>query len=256
MTELKLSVPEVGETNLIADPRTQVAFEAIRTFLNTEQLSSGNLKEHGIEESRLSTAVISLLGSKALGLSLTVVTSSTTAESGQLLVFAEHSGATCTLPAPTLNRVVGVASGGLPVVNVATGGSARIYGDFTKLVSSVVLAEYQHVLLQADGANWLIVAGEPRREQVYAEKSITKAEAETGFIPSESRTCEVKVTCGETNGTTKFTLEVAGQTVGTMIIPSNSTTEGTLSAKVNPGQRWKLAATGAFTICNVHTLTE
>jgi hypothetical protein len=62
MTELKITPPTVGEKNSVADPQTQVALETIRNFLNGEQITSGNIKEHGIEESRLSEALIKRLG--------------------------------------------------------------------------------------------------------------------------------------------------------------------------------------------------
>jgi hypothetical protein len=241
MTELKLTVPEVGEKNTVADPRTQVAFEAIRSFINTEQLSSGNIKEHGIEESRLSEAVQSQIGAKIAGLAFTIQNGSYVAASGEL-VFQEKEGATVTLPGAVKNAIVGVFAGASGVKVKA--GSATIFGDFVEGAAEVVLQKSQHVTLQCNGTHWDIIAGEPKREQTYVAKEFTKAEAEAGVEPSPTRPAMVSLTC-TTAKTGSHIIVVGGQSAG--VAPYEEI--GTATVYVPPGQKWVMGQTvRAYTI--------
>jgi hypothetical protein len=219
MTNLTLTIPEVGEKNTVADPRTQQAFEAIRTFINTEQLSSGNIKEHGIEESRLSEALIALIGAKVLGLTVTPKTSeSVTAASGEVIEMLGTGGHTVTLPAPTINRVVGVIS---PLIEskVKTP-SGAFFGDFISSATTIALAAGQHVLLIADGANWFILAGEPKREQTYS--ALAAQTAGTEYTPSTTRDTQVALefsTVAESGEIVIYDLKVNGTRIAAVTVP-------------------------------------
>jgi hypothetical protein len=243
MTNLTLTIPEVGEKNTVADPRTQQAFEAIRTFINTEQLSSGNIKEHGIEESRLSEALIALIGAKVLGLTVTPKTSeSVTAASGEVIEMLGTGGHTVTLPAPTINRIVGVIS---PLIEskVKTP-SGAIFGDFISSATTIALAAGQHVLLIADGANWFILAGEPKREQTYGTpKLFSKAECEAGVVPSTTRPAFAffkKSSAGSQ------VLEVGGVVVVENLNGPAESGPNSVSLFVPAGQAWKSTSNGLF----------
>jgi hypothetical protein len=122
-------------------------------------------------------------------LTLTTQAGSYVAKSGDL-VYATGSGSTITIPV-TLNAITAVTyaqSSGELTVKAASG---IIVGDFLSAAFCKLLAN-QHLLLIGDGSNARIIAGEPKREQVYsARKMATKEEAETGFIPSLTRPVQV-----------------------------------------------------------------
>src|ERR1035441_6507975 len=92
-----------------------------------------------------------------------------TLKSGELAVQGK-SGETLTLPAAAANAQIGVfCSAAATSVKVTTSGGAFIFGDFISgTTATITLATYQHVVLTSDGTNWLIVAGEPKREQAYS----------------------------------------------------------------------------------------
>lgn len=115
-----------------------------------------------------------------------------TLKTGELALQGK-SGETFTLPAAgTANQLIGIAnttsSGNC---KVTTSGGATIYGDFVINQATITLVGYQHVTLQSDGTNWLIVAGEPKREQVYSTKSYTQAEWAAGIVFSTARPVQV-----------------------------------------------------------------
>lgn len=106
-------------------------------------------------------------------------------------------------------------------------GAAQIFGDFISAVTEITLAPFQHVVLEATGGIWLILSGEPRKEQVYAIKSFTKAEAEAGVEPSATRPSFVML-----NNT-----GAAGQ----LVVPGGGEIEiaHAQSLPLMPGQKWK-----------------
>jgi hypothetical protein len=219
MTELKLTVPEVGEKNSVADPRTQVALEAIRTFINGAQLTSGNIKEHGIEEGSLAEALQSKIGAKLAGLTANVQNGSFVASSGELVV-QEKEGASVTLPAAVANRVVGVAAGANGVKVKATG--STIFGDFIEAAPEITLQKSQHVLLQCVSTNWFITAGEPKREEARTTGTLTTGTLEgAGFEPSALRPALTIMTVTfQTGKVGRATLTVGGVTVAVIQAPT------------------------------------
>lgn len=98
--------------------------------------------------------------------------------------------ATDTLPAASANAIHGVfTTTGTTTIN-ATGG-AKIYGDFINGAASITLLANQHVILQSDGTNWFIIAGEPKPGQTYTEKAFSKEEVELGFVLNATRRVQV-----------------------------------------------------------------
>jgi hypothetical protein len=98
---------------------------------------------------------------------------------------------TATLPlAATADQTIGVFSkvaASTELIKVTTSGGAFIEGDFITAASktgTITLTEGQHVVLTADGTNWKILAGEPKREQGQKNKALV-LKAET--ILSETR---------------------------------------------------------------------
>lgn len=122
-------------------------------------------------------------------------------------------------------------------------GSGTISGDFVVGASEIVLVGSQHVTVVSDGTNWLIVSGEPKREQTYtAEKSFTKAEGEAGFEPSATRLAFVVVKSTSSTGGA-IIAAVGATTVLTMAGGAEGTT---VSLMVPPGAKWKLNQSGTF----------
>lgn len=83
---------------------------------------------------------------------------SLTANAGDLIVAA--SGTTITLPTPSVNALVAVVAGS-PITTSVTVSGANIYGVGLNSASSLKLGVTgASVLLQSDGTNWLIIAGQ------------------------------------------------------------------------------------------------
>ncbi len=92
------------------------------------------------------------------------------------------------LPTATANSIIAVSANNHTVTVGA--GAALIYGDFITGATPITLVGYQHVLLEADGTNWHIIAGEPKREQAYAAWT---SYAGTEVEPSSTRPAFVTV---------------------------------------------------------------
>jgi hypothetical protein len=148
-----------------------------------------------------------------------------TAEVGELLKMT--ATATVTLPTVANNAILGVicASG---ETTIKAAGSAKIYGDFITGSGTIKLLLNQHVILQSDGTNWFIIAGEPKREEKYKIKNgVTKAEIEAGIVLSATRPVFLNTVGGIT----------AGEIGGVGVAP--------LLGFVMPGQVVKAATTEA-----------
>jgi hypothetical protein len=146
-------------------------------------------------------------------------------KSGELAVVT--ATATDTLPAAAENAIHAVfTTAGTTTVTVS--GGAKIYGDFVNAAASITLLANQHVILQSDGANWFIIAGEPKREAVYVVTEPSKAECEAGIEPSATRPSRVILSSAA---------ELAGVFAGPTSIPLSTTHVVTLD--LLPGQKWK-----------------
>lgn len=177
-------------------------FDALAAVINGE-LDSGNLKPTaGITEGQLSATVKALLAAKVSGLTSTVHIANAEAKAGEL--FLAGKALTCTLPKPAVNDNVCVynftnpASKELVKVKVAAG-AGEIGGDFLSVgTKEIVLAAGQHVTLFGlePEQGWLIVAGEPRKEQKYEIKVRTKVEMEAGVEISSNRPAFVSLIAG------------------------------------------------------------
>jgi hypothetical protein len=146
-----------------------------------------------------------------------------------------------TLPAVAKNAIVGfVCTANETTITTASG---LIYGDFVTGAASIKLAANQHVILQSDGTNWFIIAGEPKREQAY-----TNAEslvAGTEYEPSATRPVFVVVRA-HASIEAEAVVTVGGQFVG--IYQNHSATQ-TVAVSFPficlPGEKWKIiGATG------------
>ncbi len=82
----------------------------------------------------------------------------------------------------------------------------------------------------ANGTNWEIIAGEPKREQKYEAKSYTKAELEAGVEPNSTRPIVVNVIQNNTE-------EIVS---GGVVINFNAGSNTYLPVWVNPGQKLKI----------------
>jgi hypothetical protein len=86
---------------------------------------------------------------------------------------------------------------------------------------------------QSDGTNWRLIAGSVKPEAVYTPnnpKAFTKAEAETGEIPSATRPAVV-ILRSSAWGATAVTIGA----VTLAVMEGN----GALTMETQPGERWK-----------------
>lgn len=164
---------------------------------------------------------------------------------------------TVTLPTVLGARgaVVGVFCGGAATATTVKTNGGYIYGDFVSAASEVKLTQYQHVLLQSDGSNWLIIAGEPKREQAYVATEAEEAE------PSATRPAFVSLLCRATAGKKPSSLLEVGP-AGSLkkadwfvlgSAPAEETGYG-LRALVLPGQKWKVILGTGNSVYQVTTL--
>lgn len=171
----------------------------------------------------------------APGMVEAVSTVSVEAKRGELVRMVT-SGTTLTLPTPAVNGPVTVVCDPAAATGIkVTASSGSIFGQFITGVATVTLLPNQSCRFWPTGGNWFIVAGEPKREQVYVSKAFSKAEAEAGVEPSATR--PAMVSFKEAFGT------APGLTVGGVNVASAT------SVFVPPGQKWKAQdANTAYTI--------
>lgn len=230
MTKLTISPPSTGELNTVAEPKVTTALQAIETWANGN-VGTNNIGAETVTEAMLVSAAKTLLNAKALGLTLKVYSTSQTAVSGELLNMSKTT--TVTLPTAALNRVVGVFAGiaSGEEVKVKTNGGL-IYGDFVVGSAEVVLLAQQHVLLQNNGTDWVIVSGESKRTQTYSAQVVAgKATAEAGIEPSATRPALVTA-----QTTIAGTAELF---VGAVLLGGYTNTEP-VTFFVPPGVKWKI----------------
>lgn len=176
MTKLSITPPSTGELNTVADPKVVTALQAIEAWANGN-VGTNNIEAGTVTEAMLSVAVQTLLGKAVSGLTFAERTTSVEAANGEL-VYANKTGITITLPAPTVGRSIAVFCGGSATSVKVTCSSGKIYGDFTEGATTVTLATYQHLRVVASGEHWFIESGEPKREGVQKFKALTSGKAE------------------------------------------------------------------------------
>ncbi len=261
MTSISLPPPIVGQKNTSEEPKVGTALTTIEQYLNQTVPGTGigtaNIVNAAVTEEKLSAAVQVLLNKAAAGLTLVKQAGSTTGSSGNLYLM-ETNATTLTLPAATSGRMVGVITKNAIEESKMKATGVKIFGDFLAAagVETITMAENQHVIVEADGTNWWIISGEPRREQAFATKTITTAEAEAGGAttnPSKVRPAIVNVVAvGKVNtaisGSWKVGASVAGEFSSAAI--AGAATKASTTLWVNPNVGWKLtaAAVGVETV--------
>lgn len=157
------------------------------------------------------------------------------------LAFQNTSAATFTLPAASANIIIGIyCGGGALSAKVTTSGGAFIFGDFiTGSTATIALTTYQHVTLTSDGTNWFIVAGEPKREQVYSARA--KGTSGKEEEPSATRPTQV-ILEGFNKGAFAMIVEVGGVVLTDATTPaeaSGGNSGQVVSFICPPGIKWK-----------------
>jgi hypothetical protein len=128
------------------------------------------------------------------------------------------AGAVATTPAPTLNSECEIwCSASNCKVKAASG---TINGDFVFAAGEVTLEQFQHIRLRADGANWLIVAGEPKREPTFI--GLTETTFGVNHVLSASRPYLVTVSVEKTTveGALEVTVRVASENWAYLLRPA------------------------------------
>lgn len=220
MSKLTIPAPVVGEKVTAAEPKVGTDITTIETWANGE-IDSTNIKAEGITEADLDAATKTLLNSKSFA-ALTLVKKNEaafTAASGEL-VLMEKEASVLTLPEPTAGRIIGAycASTITSIKVKPTKVATKVFGDFLGSggAAEITLTGSQHVILQAEGSNWLILAGEPKREAAYTTHGlVTAGEDQT---PSATRPVMVVAT-----------------------VTSESAQKSTVTFPVSPGQKWRWA---------------
>jgi hypothetical protein len=151
--------------------------------------------------------------------------------------------ATDTLPAAAANAIHGVfTTAGTTTINAA--GAAKIYGDFINAAASIHLLANQHVILQSDGTNWFIIAGEPKQEQTYGAR--TARALATAFTPNATRPTQVVIDLSlePTPGFGKNAKVFVNGGLVTELFAGGHTVESgyrmSTSFVVPPGQTWQV----------------
>ena len=155
------------------------------------------------------------------------------------LALQESTGKTFTLPsATTANQYIGIQNG-VAELKVTTSGGAVIFGDFVAGEATIVLLQRQHVILQSDGTNWQIIAGEPKREQSWGAE-VTRTSG-TEYEPSATRPTQVIFTARAAQA---FAVELfEGSTKIAVMDQSGSASQvASITFQVNPGKKWKFVA--------------
>lgn len=172
-------------------------------------------------------------------LPVSVVSVETTAESGR--TYLVGGTATINLPAPSATATISVYTGVSSTATIARSGSASIYGDFISGATSITLAALQHVILNSDGSNWFIVAGEPKREATPG--GWTARTPGTEYEASATRPVFVRILVeGKASTSLAYGLTVAGVgDPGETVLPaiSGGKVKITSSFWLMPGQKWK-----------------
>lgn len=228
MAKLTLARPTVGEKNTSAEPKVDTALANIETWANGE-VGTGNIEAGSVTEGMLVTAVQEKLGGTIFGLAHKASAISASVANGELL---EMTGATttATLPAATKGRVCGVyaAAAGIKVKTAA----GVIAGDFITGQATIQLELNQHVVLEAEGTNWRIIAGEPKREQVYG--TLVEREGFTEYEPSATRATFV-VLSREGANVTRIVVGGVAVTPNASVIPGSQI----VSFLCPAGVKWK-----------------
>lgn len=162
--------------------------------------------------------------------------SEVTASSGEVCLMT--ATATVNTPAsPTATSIFGaICSAGTTTVKAATG---KIFGDFLAEagVTEVKLLKGQHCIFLADGTNWHIIAGEPKREQKYS--ALVERANETEYEPSATRDVEVVLTA--TNSAAQSSpVFCGGEEMGIMGWPATAGFYQTFKFRCPAGQKWKI----------------
>ncbi len=232
MTKLSIVNAEVGSKDTVAEPRVTNALKAIEEFINGKELDGAtNIKAASIEEGNLTAAVTTLLNAKsAFALSLVKKNEASFSIASGELVLMEKEASEVKLPAATLNRIVGIiCANAIVKITVKAPVVQTIFGQFLEKETTITLARNQTVILEADGTNWWIIAGEPKREQLYTVPiAYSKAQAEAGVEPSPLRPTFVTLSATWTSNAVKVG--------GKQLTVQEGT--GALSFWVNPGQSW------------------
>ncbi len=236
MTSISLEVPIVGQKNTTEEPKVGNSITKVQEYLNlttpTVGVEGTNIVAASIKESNLEAAVVTKLNQKSSGLEIKKQTGSATGESG-IIYLMETNAATLTLTATaTAGKQVGIiCANTIAGVKLKTG-SGLIYGDFVAGLAEIPIQKYQHVIVEADGTNWWIISGEPKRQAVWEAFTLSKVEAEAAAAPSTFRPTLMVVTAEEANMVVESETVLLSTAAG---LPVNAS----ITFQLSPGFAWK-----------------
>ncbi|MDE2103141.1 MAG: hypothetical protein KGL39_38200 [Patescibacteria group bacterium] len=236
VTTAKIAEGAVTAAKLGAEAVETAAIKALS--VTTAKIAEGAVTEPKIAEGAVARSKLAEL---IRPLQMTSKSTAYTAAPGDLVLAT--AALTVTLPAATANPLVGVlATSG--EVTVTRSGTAKISGDFVSEAESIKLTTNQHVVLQADGTNWWIAAGEPKREQVYGAQveRTENAEYEASATRMTFVMLEVTATTAEAFW---VSVAVGNVTIGILAGTANEGGDNpshgrTLPFIVPPGAKWRI----------------
>lgn len=226
---ISLQTPVVGLPNGTEDVKVVNDFTILQTLVN------GNLDTNNLNASAGITAAQLAPGAGRLFYSPTVV--SVAAADGALVV-ANAGALTVSLPGPTVNALVGVLAGAgvgpTSVVQVAATGGAHINGIGLFVATGLQLGRFgSFVLLQCDGANWWVIAGQ--QDSGWSPLTLAGGTPDVGaYVPAARRLGDIVYLRG---AFTNSAVIGAGGTLAT--VPSGMAPSARASLRLQLG-------TGAF----------
>lgn len=245
MTKITLKRPSTGEKDSVAEPLVSTAIKEVEEFLNGQKIeSTDNIKPEGIAEASLSKALQEKLTTK-LGLKLEIKNESLTGVS-EVFYEMEKEGSTLELPAPTLNRMIGIGTNSVINAVKVKAKEGKIFSPQHQAgATTVEVTKLSPIIVLADGSNWLRIAGEEKSEQAYGAR--TKRASGAEVEPSATRpafvTGWVLIESGKTG-----TIKIGAEEVIQMLQTSGVSAKVPFFFYVPVGLKYKFEVEGASEI--------
>ena len=212
--------------------------------------SAGEVKLGATDFEELAERLTTIL--KEHVLTITKHTASYEAKSGELGEVTK-TAQTVTLPlAATKDQIVGIFST-VAETKVTTSGGAEVFGDFI-VGATFTLSTNQHVVLQANGTNWLVIAGEPKRGATYTALAASTINAK--HLVSATRPSVVLLTVYNVLGSpiVEAKILVGATQIGLIALTEEAVRYWSVTLHLEPGDEWELAANAIFRVSESHKI--
>lgn len=190
MAKLAITPPSVGEKDSVAEPKVGTALQAVETWANGN-VGANNIEAKGITEAMLATVLVEKLTTK-LGMTTEAKNESLTGVSEKLYIM-EKEASTLTLPAPTLNRVIGITCANSINAVKITCSEGKVFSKLHPAgATTVEVTTSSGIVVEATGSNWFVIAGGEKATDISGAR--TARVVGTEYEPSATRPTQVIVT--------------------------------------------------------------